>query len=220
MGKLSAVLFDMDGIITNTNPLHFKAWKKMADEEDLYFDEDMNNRLLGISRENTLEIILKKNNVLWSDEKKKFWCDKKNRIYRDLLENLSEKDILPGIKNLLTELNFHEIPCALASSSKNATIIIKKLGLTEYFSAFADASKVKNAKPAPDLFFMAAEKVGAAYENCVGIDDSESGIEALKKAGMKAIGIESSVLLPKADLKLSSTAELTYEKILELACKE
>jgi alpha,alpha-trehalose phosphorylase len=214
--KLVAVLFDLDGVVTDTAPLHFKAWKVMADEEGLRFDEEINKKLLGISREASLEVILKENGLEWSAEKKAFWCSKKNEIYKKSLESLSEKDILPGIKKLLEDLKAQGIKAALASSSKNAPAILERLGISGYFYAIADAAKVQKAKPEPDLFLEAAEKCGVWYTDCVGIEDAESGVMAIKKAGMKSIGIESSVKLPDADLRLPSTAELTYEKLLAM----
>lgn len=214
--KLGAVLFDLDGVVTDTAPLHFKAWKAMAEEEGLKFDENMNKKLLGISREASLEVILKENGVEWTSEKKAFWCMKKNEIYKKFLESLSEKDILPGIKKLLEDLKSHGIKAALASSSKNAPAILERLGISEYFCAIADAAKVQKAKPEPDLFLEAAEKCGVWYTDCLGVEDAESGVKAIKKAGMKAVAIESTVKLPDADLRLSSTAELNFEKLEKL----
>ena len=214
--RLGAVLFDLDGVVTDTAPLHFKAWKVMADEEGLRFDEEINKKLLGISREASLEVILKENGADWTSEKKALWCTKKNEIYKKSLESLSEKDILPGIKKLLEDLKSHGIKAGLASSSKNAPAILERLGISGYFSAIADASKVQKAKPEPDLFLEAGEKCGVWYTDCVGIEDAESGVKAIKKAGMKSVGIETTVALPDADLRLASTAELTYEKLLAL----
>ncbi|MBQ9908541.1 MAG: beta-phosphoglucomutase, partial [Treponema sp.] len=179
--KLSAVLFDLDGVVTDTAPLHFKAWKAMTEEEGLKFDENMNKKLLGISREASLEVILKENGVEWAAEKKALWCSKKNEIYKKSLETLSEKDILPGIKKLLEDLKAQGIKAALASSSKNAPAILERLGISGYFSAIADAAKVQKAKPESDLFLEAAEKCGVWYTDCVGIEDAVSGVVALKK---------------------------------------
>ena len=214
--KVRAVLFDLDGVVTDTAPLHFKAWRTMAEEEGLRFDDDMNKKLLGISREASLEVILKENGVEWSVEKKAAWCFKKNEIYKKSLESLSEKDILPGIKKLLEDLKAHGVAASLASSSKNAPAILERLGLRDYFAAIADAAAVQKAKPEPDLFLEAAERCGVWYTDCVGIEDALSGVDAIKKACMKAVGIESTNELPEADLCLPSTAELTYEKLEKL----
>lgn len=214
--KLGAVLFDLDGVITNTAHLHYKAWKEMADAEHLRFDEHINKQLLGISREASLDVILRENGVCWPQEKKDAWCARKNERYKELLQGLSEKDILPGIRELLENLQSHGIPAVLASSSKNAPRILRALGLENYFSALAAVERVQKAKPEPDLFLDAAEKAGVWYADCVGIEDAQSGIQAIKRAGMKAVGIESSISLPKADLQLASTADLSYKKLVAI----
>ena len=214
--QLKAVLFDLDGVLTNTAPLHYKAWKEMADREGLRFDLEMNKKLLGISREESLEVILKENGVEWSDEKKKATCTEKNERYKELLETLSEADILSGIKEFIAELKAHGVKVSLASSSKNARAILEKLGLAESFDAMADAASIQKAKPEPDLFLQAAEKAGVWYADCVAVEDAQSGIDAIKKGGITAVGIGKAAELTGADLVLGSTAELKYEKIKSL----
>ena len=214
--KLRAVLFDLDGVLTNTAPLHFRAWGEMASREGLKFDAEMNKKLLGISREESLAVILRENGVEWSDEKKKATCTEKNERYKELLETLTEKDILGGIKEFIADLKAHGVKIALASSSKNAPAILERLGLSECFDAMADASSIQKAKPEPDLFLQAAEKTGVWYTDCVGIEDAQSGIDAIKKGGITAVGIGKADELKGADLVLGSTAELNYEKIKTL----
>ena len=214
--KLRAVLFDLDGVLTNTAPLHYKAWKEMADREGLRFDLEMNKKLLGISREESLEVILKENGVEWSDEKKKATCTEKNERYKELLETLSEADILSGIKEFIAELKAYGVKVSLASSSKNARAILERLGLAESFDAMADAASIQKAKPEPDLFLQAAEKAGVWYSDCVAVEDAQSGIDAIKKGGITAVGIGKAAELRGADLVLGSTAELKYEKIKSL----
>ena len=214
--QLKAVLFDLDGVLTNTAPLHYKAWKEMADREGLRFDLEMNKKLLGISREESLEVILKENGVEWSDEKKKATCTEKNERYKELLETLSEADILSGIKEFIAELKAHGVKVSLASSSKNAPAILEKLGLAESFDAMADAASIQKAKPEPDLFLQAAENAGVWYSDCVAVEDAQSGIDAIKKGGITAVGIGKAAELTGADLVLGSTAELKYEKIKSL----
>ncbi|MCR5725026.1 MAG: beta-phosphoglucomutase [Treponema sp.] len=216
--QLKAVLFDLDGVITNTAPLHYQAWKALCDEKGLRFTPEMNHRLLGISREASLEVILSENALPkpWSEAEKAAFCTQKNERYRELLTSLTENDILPGIRELLQALSERHIPCALASSSKNAPAILERLGIKKYFSAVADASRVQMAKPEPDLFLDAAEKAGVWPEDCVGVEDAAAGVAAIHAAGMKAVGITTSMALPQADLQLASTAELTYDKLLTL----
>ena len=214
--KLGAVLFDLDGVITDTAPLHYQAWKEMADAEGLQFDREMNKKLLGISREESLAAILSENKVDWTAEKKAECCTQKNERYKELLKGLTGKDILPGILKLLKELKAHNIPATLASSSKNAPAVLAYLGISEYFTAIADAAHVQKAKPEADIFLEAAEKSGAWYNDCVGIEDAEAGIKAIKKGGLTAVGISPDKSLTNADMQVSSTAELTYESLKAL----
>ncbi|MBR1912525.1 MAG: beta-phosphoglucomutase [Treponema sp.] len=214
--KLGAVLFDLDGVITDTAPLHYQAWKEMADAEGLKFDKEMNKKLLGISREESLAVILSENKVEWTAEKKAERCTQKNERYKELLKGLTEKDILPGILPLLKELKAHNIPATLASSSKNAPAVLEYLGISEYFTAIADAAHVQKAKPEADIFLEAAEKSGAWYNDCVGIEDAEAGVEAIKKGSLTAVGISPDKSLKKADMQVTSTAELTYERLKTL----
>ena len=214
--KLEAVLFDLDGVITNTAPLHYKAWKTLADENNLKFDEEMNKELLGVSREDSARIILRKNNVNWPQEKFADFCKKKNDLYVSFLKDLSEKDILPGIKELLLELKDNNVPAVLASSSKNAPAILKQLGISDLFAGIADANLVQKAKPEADIFLAAAELSGKWYTNCLGVEDAESGVAAIKKGGMTAIAVSPDYSLTQADAQVKSTEELTFAKLCEV----
>ena len=209
--KLGAVLFDLDGVITNTAPLHYKAWKEMADAEGLQFDEEMNKMLLGISREESLEVILRENKVVWTAEKKAEKCFWKNERYKELLKSLTPADILPGIKNLLEDLKTHGVPAVLASSSKNAPAILDALKIRDMFAGIADANRVQKAKPEADIFLEAAELSGAWYTDCVGVEDAEAGVAAIKRGGMTALGISPDGSLKEADLQVKETKEITYE---------
>ena len=214
--KLGAVLFDLDGVITNTAPLHYKAWKEMADAEGLAFDEEMNKMLLGISREESLEVILRENKVNWTAEKKAEKCFWKNERYKELLKSLTPADILPGIKKLLEDLKAHGVPAVLASSSKNAPAILDALKIRDMFAGIADANRVQKAKPEADIFLEAAELSGAWYTDCVGVEDAEAGVAAIKKGGMTAVGISQDSSLKEADLQVRGTGELTYDVLCGL----
>ncbi|MCR5187562.1 MAG: beta-phosphoglucomutase [Treponema sp.] len=217
--KLEAVLFDLDGIITNTANLHYKAWRSLAQENKLHFDEEINKKLMGLSREDSAREILKANGQTWSQEKLADFCKKKNDLYVSLLATLSEKDILPGIKDLLQELNQKGIICVLASSSKNAPAILKQLGITKLFAAVVDASKVQKAKPHADIFLEAAQLSGKWYTNCIGIEDAQSGVDAIKAGGIKALGVSPDGSLKEADAQVESTSQISYSKLLEVMSK-
>ena len=214
--KLGAVLFDLDGVITNTAPLHYKAWKEMADAEGLRFDEEMNKMLLGISREESLEVILRENGVTWTAEKKAEKCFWKNERYKELLKTLTPDDILPGIKTLLGELKAHGVPAVLASSSKNAPAILEALKIRDLFVGIADANRVQKAKPEADIFLEAAELSGAWYSDCVGVEDAEAGVAAIKKGGMTAVGISPDGSLKEADVQVSNTEAVTFTLLEKL----
>ena len=214
--KLGAVLFDLDGVITNTAPLHYKAWKEMADAEGLTFDEEMNKMLLGISREESLEVILRENGAKWTAEKKAEKCFWKNERYKELLKSLTPADILPGIKDLLGELKAHGVPAVLASSSKNAPAILDALEIRDLFKGIADANRVQKAKPEADIFLEAAELSGAWYTDCVGVEDAEAGVAAIKRGGMTALGISPDGSLKEADLQVKETKEITYDVLERL----
>lgn len=214
--KLEAVLFDLDGIITDTAHLHYKAWKQLSEENNLKFDEELNKHLLGVSREDSARRILKENKVSWPEEKISEFCKKKNELYVSFLSDLSEKDILPGIKNLLLELKEKQIPAVLASSSKNAPAILKQLGITDLFTGIADANKIQKAKPEADIFLAAAELSGKWYTNCIGVEDAESGVVAIKKGGMTALAVSPDSSLTQADAQVKSTKELTFAKFVEV----
>ena len=214
--KLGAVLFDLDGVITNTAPLHYKAWKEMADAEGLRFDEKMNKMLLGISREESLEVILRENGASWTAEKKAEKCFWKNERYKELLKTLTPDDILPGIKALLGELKAHGVPAVLASSSKNAPAILDALKIRDLFVGIADANRVQKAKPEADIFLEAAELSGAWYTDCVGVEDAEAGVAAIKKGGMTAVGISPDGSLKDADVQVGGTGELSYDLLAKI----
>ena len=214
--KLEAALFDLDGIITDTAHLHYKAWKQLSEENNLNFDEELNKRLLGVSREDSARIIVKENNANWSEAQIADFCKKKNELYVSFLSDLSERDILPGIKELLVELKEKNIPAVLASSSKNAPAILKQLGITDLFAGIADANKVQKAKPDADIFLAAAELSGKWYTNCIGIEDAQSGVEAIKKGGMTALAVSPDGSLTQADAQVKSTKELTFAKFVEV----
>ncbi len=214
--KLGAVLFDLDGVITDTALLHYQAWKELADAEGLAFDQEINKQLLGVSREESLERILAANCATWTAEKKAACCVRKNERYKELLGGLTKKDILPGITGLLAELKANGVPAVLASSSKNAPAVLEALGIRDCFAAIADAARVQKAKPEADIFLDAAEKSGAWYTDCVGIEDAPAGIQAIKKGGLTAVGIGRGKGLDGADLLLGSTEELTYSRLKAL----
>lgn len=215
---LKAVLFDLDGVITDSAVYHYQAWKMLADELAVPFDETYNEKLKGVSRMNSLELILQAGNREkdFTAEEKNALAEKKNENYKKLIRQITPADILPGIKELLLDLKTHGVKTCVCSVSKNAFFIIDRLGLNEYFDHIIDAARVKNAKPDSDIFAIGAYVLGAAPEEAVGIEDARAGITAIQKAGIKAVGVGTPEQMQGADLILAGTRELNLPILEQL----
>jgi len=216
--KLEAVIFDLDGVITDSAEFHFMAWKNLADRLGIYFDREINERLKGVPRMDSLEIILEKDSVpnRFSTEEKEALADEKNNEYVKLIKTITPKDILPGMLELLHDLKDNNIKTAIASASKNAATIVERLEIGHLFDFIADAGAIENQKPAPDVFLVSAENISVPPSNCVGVEDAGAGIVAIKAAGMLAIGIGQEKNLVGADIVLPNTSELTLKCIQEV----
>lgn len=214
--KLKAVIFDLDGVITDSAKYHYLAWKELADELHIPFDETYNEKLKGVSRMESLELILKNGNASdkFTEEEKNQMAEKKNNNYKELIKQITPNDILPGILDFLNELKDNKIKIALASVSKNAAFILHQLELDDYFDYVADAAKVPNAKPFPDIFLAGMNEFGLTPEECIGIEDARTGIEAIHRAGMKAVGVGTKSEMEDADL-IIDTKELELNRIKE-----
>lgn len=212
--RLKAVIFDLDGVITDSAKYHYLAWKELADELGIPFDEEYNEKLKGVSRMESLELILENGNAggRYTDEEKNAMADKKNENYKELIKAITPADLLPGIGSFLEELKESGIRIALASVSKNAPFIIGQLQLDDYFDYIADAEAVPHAKPFPDIFLAGMDAFGLKPEECVGIEDARTGIEAIHRAGMKAVGVGTPSEMEEADLVLPTEA-LSIETI-------
>lgn len=186
---MKAFIFDLDGVIVSTDECHFRAWKKTADEEGIYFDRKINERLRGVSRMASLEIILEKASKTYSDEEKIELATRKNRYYLEFIQELTPADILPGVVENIDKLKAKGIKVAIGSSSKNTPIILKQIGLDTYFDAVSDGNNITKSKPDPEVFEKAAEMLGIAYSECIVVEDADAGIEAGKRAGMKTLAV-------------------------------
>lgn len=189
--SIKAVIFDLDGVIVTTDDYHYEAWKRIADEENIYFDRDINERLRGVSRMESLEIILEKSKKKYSEVEKNQLAEKKNECYKIFLDNLSEIDILLGVNKTLNDLKNRNIKVAIGSSSKNTMFILNKIALMNKFDVIVDGTMIKNSKPDPEVFLMAAGKMGINPENCLVVEDADAGVEAALKAGMRVLGVAS-----------------------------
>lgn len=211
--RIDAVVFDLDGVITDTAHFHFLAWKQLAKELDIVIDEVFNERLKGISRMDSLELILQEGNRQndFSQAEKEEMAAKKNAHYCEFLKDLTPDDILPGIPELIAAIKEEGIPIGLASVSKNSGTVLKALQLEEMFDYCADAAKISKSKPDPEIFLIACSGLGADPERSVGIEDAQAGVEAIKASGMFAVGVGEN--LANTDYKVTRTSELDWEKI-------
>ena len=206
---MKAFIFDLDGVIVFTDRYHYQAWKKIAEQMQIHFDEKINNRLRGVSRRESLEIILEgyKGEEL-SEEKKTELMEEKNRIYRDLLKEMSPEDVSSEVRESLRKLKEQGYLLAIGSSSKNAKFILEKVGLTEMFDAISDGTNISHSKPDPEVFLKAASFLKESPEECYVVEDAFAGIEAAKAAGMKAIGIGDAAKDERADYRILKFSEI------------
>ena len=217
--EIKGILLDLDGVITETAEYHYQAWKQLASEIGITIDRQFNECLKGVSRMDSLELILRHGGVAeqYSAEEKAALAERKNRQYVELLKNLTPDNVLPGIRAFLQAARADGIKLGLASASKNARAIMDALDLTQSIDFIADAA-VARSKPAPDIFLLAAEGLGLSPEDCVGIEDAAAGIKAIHAAGMKAVGIGDAATLHEADLLLSDTGKLSYQDVKQYFC--
>ena len=186
---MKGIIFDLDGVICSTDQYHYQAWKALADELGIYFDETINNRLRGVSRMESLEIILEKAKESYTEEEKQAFAEKKNNIYRELLKQMTTADLSNEVKCTLDVLRDRGYKLAIGSSSKNTKQILKQIGLEGYFDAIADGTDIKNSKPDPEVFLLAAVRLGLMPSNCLVVEDAKAGIEAATRGGFKSVGI-------------------------------
>ncbi|WP_049294448.1 beta-phosphoglucomutase [Franconibacter helveticus] len=211
--KPQAVIFDLDGVITDTAHLHFVAWRTVAAEAGIVIDEHFNDGLKGISRMASLERILRHGGkeAEFDQAAREAVAARKNAIYVDALSQLTPESVLPGIPALLAELKAQGVKIGLASVSLNAPAILRALGLQTHFDFCADAGKLRRSKPDPEIFLAACAGLNVTPAQCIGVEDAQAGIEAINASGMLSVGIGKG--LRQADLLLESTVELTWSRL-------
>ncbi|MDF2533028.1 MAG: beta-phosphoglucomutase, partial [Clostridia bacterium] len=201
MNTLEAVIFDMDGVLTETSRQHYLAWKLLAKGLGFEIGEEINEKVKGISRLESLNIVLSAGNMVdkYSAAEKAELADKKNLIYKGLIKEFTKENLSEGALELLISLRDNNIKIGLASVSKNAQFLLEAMEIRDYFDVVVDPSEIKQGKPAPDIFRMAAMKLGVEPKNCIGVEDAFAGIESIKAAGMKPIGIGDKEILTNCD---------------------
>ncbi|MHB1683020.1 MAG: beta-phosphoglucomutase [Bacilli bacterium] len=213
--ELEAVIFDLDGVVTDTAEYHFRAWKQLADGLGLPFDRAVNERLKGIGRMESLDIILEQSGTSFTEQEKAVFAARKNEYYQQLIQGIAPHDLLPGIEQLLKELKQNRVKIGLASASKNVFTVVHQLQAADYFDVIVDPAKLQKGKPDPEIFMTAAELLGVPYRNCVGVEDAEAGVDAIHAAGMFAVGVGTKSAMRKSDWAVADPAQITFERLRE-----
>ncbi|MYL35848.1 beta-phosphoglucomutase [Pontibacillus yanchengensis] len=213
MGHIQAVIFDLDGVITDTAEYHYLAWKKLADDLGIPMDRSFNERLKGVGRKESLEKILEHGNKQLSEQEKDFYATKKNEHYKTFIQDITPNDLLPGILEFMKEIKESGIQTALASASKNAKPVIRRLEVEQYLDTVVDAAQVENGKPDPEIFLKGADQLSVDPAYCVGVEDAQAGVQAIKAAGMYAVGIGSAKVLTQADWVVQKPTQLSWEEL-------
>lgn len=205
---MKAIIFDLDGVICFTDKYHYIAWKKLADKYGIYFDEEINNRLRGVSRMDSLDIILEKTDKKYSAEEKEAMAAEKNASYVELLKEMSPKDLSDEVKSTLDELRRRGYKLAIGSSSKNTKMILGQIGLGDYFDAVSDGTNITKSKPDPEVFLKAAEFLNEEPLECLVVEDAKAGIQAASDGGFKSAGLGEATEHPSVTYKMNGFKDL------------
>ena len=211
---IKGFLFDLDGVIVETAIFHYQAWRKMANDLGFDISEEFNEGLKGISRMDSLNLILEHGNIVLTESEKMEWATKKNEHYLTLVSKMTANDILPGVKEFFTQIKQTDIKIALGSVSKNAKMILEGVGLINEFDAIIDGTKITKGKPDPEVFLKGAVELGLSPEECLVFEDAVAGVEAGKNAGMMVVGIGKTEVLTKADIVFSSFEKIDLKQLL------
>jgi beta-phosphoglucomutase len=216
MKKEIAFIFDLDGVIVDTAKYHYLAWRNLANALGFDFTEAQNELLKGVSRIKSLEILLSLGKVALPGVEKEKLLHQKNKEYLECVNKMTSEEILPGVNNLLNFLEINDIKYALGSASKNAPLILEKVGLLNRFTAIVDGNDVSKAKPDPEVFLIGAKKLGMKPENCVVVEDAIAGIQAANAAKMISIGIGDANVLNEADYVFKDMTAITPDFLKNL----
>ncbi len=213
MSRIRACLFDLDGVLVDTARYHYLAWKRLAHELGFDFSRRDNERLKGVSRDRSLEILLEIGRLSVDAAAKQELAEKKNRWYVESISHMDETEVLPGGRPFLEELRRAGIRTALGSASKNAMTILRRTQLVDLFDAIVDGTKTARAKPDPEVFLLGARELQVEPQHCVVFEDAAAGIEAALRARMYCVGVGSREALNQAHLVVGSLAEMTLDRL-------
>jgi beta-phosphoglucomutase len=215
MCSIKGCIFDLDGVVVDTAKYHYQAWRRLANELGFEFDESHNERLKGVSRMRSLEILLEVGGLSFSQEKMEQLAARKNEWYVEYISRMTPNEILPGSKELLEELRSKGVKLALGSASKNTPLIMDRIGLKDHFDAIIDGNVISIAKPAPDIFLAASKAIGVEPPRCIVFEDAEAGVEAAINAGMRVVGIGNPQVLRRANLVVPDLKNFTFQYLVD-----
>ncbi len=214
---IKAVLFDLDGVLVSTDEYHYRSWKKLADEEGFdFFDHEFNHKFRGVARMECVEILLRTAGRDYSQDQKQEIADRKNKYFVDSLSTVTTDALLPGALTTLRELKIRGVKIAIASNSRNAKTIIRQIGIEHFLDTVVDGYGIENSKPDPEIFLLAAKNIGVPPANCIVVEDAVTGIEAARRAGMKALGIGPPDRLPNASIVVPNLSAISVDDLLNL----
>lgn len=214
---IRACIFDLDGVIVDTAHYHYLAWKRLANELGYHLSEADNEQLKGVSRMQSLDVVLKLAGISLNVDHRIILANKKNTWFNEYIEQMKPEEIFPGVLDLIHSIKAENIKVGLASSSKNARTVLRLLHIEHEFDAVVDGNMISRTKPDPEIFIMAAQRLGVANSECIVIEDAEAGVQAALAAGMKCIGIGSKERLHRANVVLSKTSDIKLSTLRELA---
>mgnify|MGYP006301265485 CR=1 FL=1 len=213
--EVRAVIFDLDGVLVSTDEYHYQSWQRVADEEDIPFDREFNERFRGVGRMDCLEMLLENTEKSYDEEEKQELADRKNGYFRDMIDHLSPDDMLPGGREMILELKKRGLKVAVASGSKNAPFILDRISLKGKLDAAVSGKDIENSKPSPEIFLLAAQQLDEKPADCIVVEDARSGVEAARRAGMRALGIGDTPL-EEAEKTVPSIDEISVDALLNL----
>ena len=215
MNKIKACIFDLDGVIVDTAKYHFKVWRRLANELGFDFTEEDNEKLKGVSRVESLNLILHWGRVEKTEEEKVILAEQKNNWYREYIERMSPDEILPGVLSFLKSVKKKHLKIVLGSASKNSPLILERTGITHFFDAVIDGNSTTKSKPDPEVFLMGAAAVETLPKHCIVFEDAEKGVDAALQGGFYTVGVGSPDALDHAHIIIPGFEHIDYEEILE-----
>ncbi len=213
--EIKAFIFDLDGVIVSTDEYHYLGWKKLAEEEGIPYSREVNLGQRGVSRMESLEVMLRNADRTYTDEEKQEMAARKNSYYVDFISSIKPEDKLPGVDVFLAQVREKGLQCAIGSSSKNTRRILEGIGMADFFDAVSDGTQITKSKPDPEVFLLAAKLLGTDPVNCVVVEDADAGVEAALAAGMKVIAVGAAKDNKQANIGVASLAELTVDDVIK-----